>query len=261
MLKINKYDKNKKSEHPNILSYIVDEDNKITGTVSYEDIQNNYGADSIELEDGFKFQLAPRPVKEKERSVLFNAGESGAGKSYNIRDYAKFYHQMFPKNPIYLISYLEYDETLDEYDQITRIHAFTAAFLDECMKLDLEEFRDSFIIFDDIDSVHNVHVKKKIYGFLAKLLRLGRHQNISVAYLGHELYGSHELKNILNESHSITWFPKFLNFKKVKYLTESYFGLSKEQIERIKNISNSRYITYIKGSDKIILTEKEMFIL
>lgn len=93
------------------------------------------------------------------------------------------------------------------------------------------------------------------------MLRLGRHENISVAYLGHELYASHELKNILNESHSITWFPKFLNFKKSKYLTENYFGLSKEQIARIHNIKNSRSVTYLKGSDKLILTEHEIFIL
>ena len=143
---------------------------------------------------------------------------------------------MLKNNPIYLISYLKYDETLDEYDKIKRINAFTPEFLDECMQIDFEEFRDSFIIFDDIDSIHNLHVKRKIYGFLAKLLRLGRHENISVAYLGHELYASHELKGILNESNSVTFFPKFLNHKKSKYLLEQYFGLSKSQIEQIQSI-------------------------
>lgn len=260
-MKIHPYNKNKNLEHPNVISYIVDtSSNIIQGVVSYEDIQNDDEGDSIELKDSHHFQLAPRPVKEKERSTSLIAGEAGAGKSYYVREYAKYYNKMLPKNPIYLISYLQYDETLDDYDEIKRINAFTPEFLDEVMSIDLEEFRDSFIIFDDVDSITNKHVKAKIYGFLAKLLRIGRHHNISVSYVGHELYESHELKSILNESHTITFFPRFLNFKKLKYLAETYFGLSKEQIQRIRNIKNSRYVTYIKGSDKIILTEKEMFI-
>lgn len=150
MLKITQ--KNKKSE--NVISYIINKDNEINGLVSYEDIQKNNEADSIDLEDNHHFQLAPRPLKEKERSVLFVAGESGAGKSYYIREYAKFYNKMFPKNQIYLISYLKYDDTLDTYDKIKRINAFTTEFLDDCMQIDLEEFKDTFIIFDDIDLLY-----------------------------------------------------------------------------------------------------------
>ena len=92
------------------------------------------------------------------------------------------------------------------------------------------------------------------------MLRIGRHFNTSVAYLGHELYASHELKSILNESHSITWFPRFLNHKKLKYLTEVYFGLDKQQIAKILALRD-RSTTYIKGADKVILTSSECFIL
>lgn len=168
---------------------------------------------------------------------------------------------MFPKNPIYLISYLDKDATLDAYKEIIRIDAFNHGFLDECMELDLEvEFSDSFVIFDDIDSVTSKKMKEKIYGLLNKMLRIGRHYNISVAYLGHELYHSNELKSILNESMTITFFPKFLNFKKLKYLLEVYLGLSKEQIKRIRSIKD-RSVTFIKGSDKIILSDTQCFIL
>lgn len=73
---------------------------------------------------------------------------------------------------------------------------------------------------------------------------------------GHELYVSNELKGILNESMTITFFPRFLNFKKLKYLLEVYLGLSKEQMKRIRSI-----VTFIKGSDKIILSDTQCFIL
>lgn len=179
--------------------------------------ESTKGEDSIQLEDGYKFCLAPRPVKEKERTTLFVAGESGAGKSWFVREYAKHYKTIFPKNPIYLISYLDRDETLDANKEIIRLDAFQSEYLDECMDMDVEaEFGNALVIFDDIDSIVNKKTKDKIYGLLNKMLRIGRHFGISVAYVGHELYSSHELKQILNESMTITFFPKFLNYKKLK---------------------------------------------
>ena len=243
----------------NQFAYIENEKGKREGSITYVD--SNANENCMELEDGYKFCLAPRPIKEKERMTLFVAGESGSGKSYFIREYAKRYKAMFPKNPIFLISYLEQDDTLDAYKQIIRINAFTEEFLEECMDIDVEaEFGDSLVIFDDVDCVVNKKTKEKIYGLLNKMLRIGRHFGTSVAYLGHELYASPELKSILNESMTITFFPRFLSYKKLKYLLEVYFGLSKKQIERIRTIKD-RSVTYVKGSDKIILSDTQCFIL
>jgi hypothetical protein len=112
-------------------AYVNNAQDKREGTVSFS--ESTDGDNIIELEDGFKFCLAPRPVKEKERTTLFIAGESGAGKSHFIREYAKRYKAMFPKNQIYLISYLDEDETLDAFKEIIRINAFQTEFLDECI--------------------------------------------------------------------------------------------------------------------------------
>lgn len=248
------------SKDNNIISYINNDKNKKVDSISYNN-QDESGMNEIILQDGYNFVLAPRPISEKERMTFFVAGESGAGKSYFIREMAKRYKVMFPNNNIYLISYLDRDETLDAYKDIIRLNCFNDEFLNECLSYDLEqEFKHSFVIFDDIDSITEKKVKQVIYNLLNKMLRIGRHFNISVAYLGHELYSSHELKNILNESMTITFFPRFLNYKKLRYLLEVYFGLSKAQIERIRKIKD-RSITYIKGADKIIMSEHEMFIL
>jgi len=245
----------------NQIAYIENKKGKREGTLSYT--ESGKGTESIELEDGYKFQLAPRPVKEKERQTLFVAGESGAGKSYFIREYEKRYHKMFPNNPIYLISYLEKDETLDNCKEITRIkEALEPEFLNECLKWKLEdEFSDSFVIFDDIDSISAKTDKKTkdiIYALLSKMLRIGRHFGLSVAYVGHQLYK--DLGEILDESMTITFFPRFLNFVRMKYLLNEYLGLSKEQIKQIRSIKD-RSVTYIKGGDKIILSDTQCFIL
>ena len=124
----------------------------ISDKISYCETAGKNGFKSIDVDDPYYFALAPLPFKEKEKMTLFVAGESGAGKSYYIREYAKRYNEMFPKNPIYLISYLDEDKTLDEYKKIKRIKAMTNQFLNNCMKLDLKtEF--NLVIFDDIDSI------------------------------------------------------------------------------------------------------------
>jgi len=252
------FDESNKSD--NIMAYVMnDESNKrIDNLILNED---ESGTKQFNLDDKHKFALAPRKLSEKERSVLFLSGESGAGKSYYMREYAKRYNKMFPENEIFLISYLDRDETLDSYDKITRLNCFNDEFLQECGDLDLNaEFSNTLVIFDDIDSISEKKNKVIIYGLLNKMLRTGRHYGISVAYVGHELYANHDLKCILNESHVIVWFPKHLNYKKLRYLLEEYFGLNRQQVEKIRAIKD-RSVAYIKGSDKLIVSERQAFIL
>ena len=178
-------------------------DNKEVGTLSLIE-KSKDGMSEICLDDNHLFQLMP--FKHRERTTMFVASESGAGKSFFTREWAKQYHKMYPKNPIYLISYLEQDKTLDSFKEIIRIDAFNPRFLEESLQLDLQlEFSDSLVIFDDIDCVVNKNAKQKIYGLLNKMLCIGRHFGISVAYVGHELYNGPQLKAILNESMSITF--------------------------------------------------------
>jgi chromosomal replication initiation ATPase DnaA len=142
------------SAKDNIFANVVDAKGKRVGNIAYTEEET--GVDRVELAPGFRYELAPRPVKEKERQTLFIAAESGAGKSYFVREYAKRYKKMFPKNEIFLISYLDSDETIDEFKEITRLNCFNEEFLDQCLDLDLEvEFGHSLVIFDDIDSIVN----------------------------------------------------------------------------------------------------------
>jgi len=251
------------NQKTNVFAYIENKKGQREGTISINQSDAGDGCDHVELDDGYKFCLAPKSLKDIERQTLFVAGESGAGKSHYIREYAKRYRKMFPNNPIYLISYLEKDKTLDECKEITRIkQALTPEFLNVCMDMDLEaEFENSLVIFDDIDSISpktDKKTKDTIYGFLNKMLKIGRHYGIGVAYLGHELY--RDLGSILNESMTITFFPRFLNYSKLKYLLKEYLGLSDKQIKSIRSIKD-RSITFIKGEYKVILSDRQCFIL
>jgi len=64
----------------------------------------------------------------------------------------------------------------------------------------------------------------------------------------------------LNEAHSVTIFPTGLGGRSLKYLLDSYMGLDKEQIKKIKKLE-SRWVTITKTYPMCVLSEKEAYIL
>jgi hypothetical protein len=197
------------------------------------------------------------PDKETERSILYITGASGSGKSYYTRNYILEYKKMFPKNNIYVFSSLESDETLDKISKIKRIK-FTEKFLLYDFKI--TDFKDSLVIFDDVDAETNKFKKKKIFDILSMILNTGRHEACSVIFTSHLSCAGNETKLILSEAHSITIFPKNAGNRSLKYLLDSYFGLDKHQINYIKKI-NSRWVTIIKTYPSVLISEKQAVVL
>ena len=210
----------------------------------------------MELDPEFKFQLVPNT--NKERDVLFIGGSSGSGKSWMCKEYLKQYIKLYPKNAVYLFSYLQDDVTIDEVKKIQRIDIYDKDFLNE--ELDPKEFENSIVVMDDCDCIDDKKLKNKILAFFKKLCFIGRHHKITVCWLAHDVVSGHETKSILNECTSISIFPKGLGSKKIHYLLDNYFGLSKEEVERIKRI-DSRCVTIMKTYPKVVLSEREIYIL
>ena len=84
---------------------------------------------------------------------------------------------------------------------------------------------------------------------------VGRHYNISIIFTSHIICNGLETKGILNEAHSITIFPNNMGNRSLKYVLDSYLGLDKRQIEKIKNF-DSRWMTIIRTYPQSLLTEK-----
>lgn len=107
-------------EKPTYVGIVKKDDKKVAPIYLYEKKDEvSKGFSELDLSDGYLFQQVPND--KKERDVLFVAGKSGSGKSYYTREYIKQYHKMFPKRDIYLISYLDEDETLDAFDKLQRV--------------------------------------------------------------------------------------------------------------------------------------------
>ena len=168
------------------------------------------GFEELELDDDHSFQILPD--QNKERDCLYVAGASGSGKSFFCKQYLKEYIKLFPKNPIFLFSYLDEDDTIDEIKAIQRIDIYDKEFLNE--ELDPKDFKNSLIILDDMDCVEDKKIKNKVLLFFKQLLQIGRRFHTTVIWACHEIVAGYETKCILGESHSITFFPKTIGTKK-----------------------------------------------
>ena len=234
--------KNSKSKRTPILSV----DDKNTAKTSYNEIK---------LQGEEQFQAIPNP--EIERQILYITGRSGSGKSYYTKHYCDEYKRMYPKNGVFLFSALSEDSSIDKIKGLKRIKLTDELLNDEITS---QDFRDSLVIFDDTDVISNKAHQKKVNLIMNNILQVGRHTNTSCIITTHTACNGKDTKIILNEAHTITIFPNGLGNRSMKYLLDSYLGLDKEQIKKIKKLS-SRWVSIIKTFPMAILSEKECYII
>jgi hypothetical protein len=211
---------------------------------------------SLKDKDDQYFQLIPNP--ETERNILYVTGSSGSGKSYFTKKYCREFAKLFPKRSIYLISSVDKDQSVDDIKNLKRIKIKSAEFLDEDFSID--DFKDCLVIFDDTDCITDKKLRTKVNNILGMILETGRHTNTYCIYTSHLATAGNDTKRILNESHSITFFPKTMGGRMMKYLCENYLGLDKKEIQHLKNIS-SRSVTVLKTYPKCVLGDKDVFLL
>ena len=241
----------------NQIAIIINKKGKILKTLSITDkpqkVTNSYP--DIELNNEYHIQQILN--KEREWDVLYVAGQSGSGKSYYTLKYAEQYHCIFLKNDIYLFSTLSSDSTLDKANFIKKVQ-LNDNFISE--DFSIEDFANSLLIFDDVDTIRDKKVKQKVYQILNMVLETGRHSKTSVVYTSHLACKGNESKTILNECHSITIFCKTMGSRSLKYLLDSYFGLGTDEVKKIKNIP-SWWVTILQSYPTVILSDKSEYVL
>ena len=210
----------------------------------------------IITKDGETIQPIPNPAKE--RSCIFVAGQSGSGKSYWTFLYVSEWKRLFPKREVYLFSSLTSDTgSIDKIKNIKKIKVNEDLLNDD---LTAEDFKDSLVIFDDTDCLTNKKIKLKVNGILNNILETGRHHNVYCIYTSHQCCKGAETKTILNECSSVVLFPSTVGGKTLKYLLDSYFGLDKKQILKLKHLK-SRWVVINRTYPLTILSEKEAYVL
>jgi hypothetical protein len=214
------------------------------------------GQPVIELNTNQSFEKAVDTNQERE--VMYVSGMSGAGKSYYCKQYIEKYHKKWPKRDVYVFSSLSTCNTLDKLKFLKRIKIMEAEFMNRV--LTASDFKESLVLFDDIDVISNKKIKLKVYEIMNSILQIGRHHKVTALVTSHASTNGNDTKIILNESTAITLFPKASGNRGLLYIADAYLGLDTKQAKALRNI-DGRFITVIRNHPRCIFSLKKAYML
>jgi hypothetical protein len=170
--------------------------------------------------------ILPDPQSER----IFIAGKSGSGKSCLAALYMNEYLRMFPDRHVFLVSRHEGEKAYAQVPhEVLPLDDFEEAEKGERV-YELEDLKDSLIVFDDCDNVQNKRIQEGVKLLSDDLISNGRKYNIHVVWLNHQLMDYSRTRNLLNEANKVIFFNSGSNYHIQQYLTR-YVGLNKQQIE------------------------------
>lgn len=219
--------------------------------LSEEKDAQSTGETCIQLLPGENIFVMPAP--ESERVMI--GGESGCGKSTLAALYATLWKEMFPEDMIYLFARQEDDPAFQniEHEEIVVNEDLIY------QKLDLDDFSNSLVIFDDMDNLQDKRLLKRVHDLMGDLMSNGRKKNIWVVYLTHILLNRSQTKVPLNESNKVIFFNGCGARQNINFL-KSYAGLLKPQIDLLTNLP-SRWIMLSRKMPRYVIHEKGIFLL
>lgn len=207
----------------------------------------------------FKEKILPVPNIEK-RQVLYICGQSGCGKSTMAGEYMKIFKKIYPKLDIYIFSRKDSEPAFKKYDPI--YIPIDEDLILNPIDITKELKKGALVVFDDYGTIQDNKLKNAVSKLLADILEVGRSYNIYCIVTSH-LINSNDRKDtriILNECDTLTIFPKACNKYATTYCLSKYFGIDKENINKIINLK-SRWATIHKNYPMYVLYDKGAFIL
>ncbi len=205
----------------------------------------------LELPPESSFSLIPTADKSK-REVWFIAGPSGAGKSYIARNLAERYRKQFPDRPVYLVSKLPKDETLDAMKGGPPTRINVQKLVDSPIK-ELEPLRDSLILFDDYDT-YTAPFDKAVFKLIDDIATMGRHTNTSMLCMSHYLTNYKKTRLLLTEATHYVIYPNSTGKQALTYFLKTYVGMDEDEIAELKRMG-SRWICIYKNYPMYMISE------
>jgi hypothetical protein len=185
---------------------------------------------------------------------IFLTGPPGCGKSFWVNEYVKRFKELYD-NKVFLISRLEHDSTLDnDIDNYIRIA------VNNDFDYKLEDFTNSVVIFDDIESAEHKKGTDKAYFLLDDICKNGRHHNISVIFCNQEIRMGRRTKCILTVITALVLFPSVGNKYQMSYALRDHIGMDKSQINKVMELQ-SRWAYVSRTCPQYILHQNGAYLL
>ena len=205
--------------------------------------------------------IFPDPNKGATRECIYVTGCSGSGKSWFTRTYAENFNRLHKgKRPIYLISTLESDETLDNAKcKINRLSLNSLC--DDPIDINNEEeISNSLIIFDDWDTVEDEKgaggrkYATVLWKLMNDILTKGRHMSITIIIISHYNTRGAKGRLILTESNLFVIYPHGTSQHALDYLLGHHVGIKKDEIRALGDLG-SRWVAVSKVFPKYLVSE------
>lgn len=236
------------------------------------------------------------PFIENDSERIFISGPSGSGKSTFAAGLMRIYQKVFPDNRIIVFSSLKEDQQLDKVKKIYRMdldrimeqptneenqdeekpeeeksndihvdgipeeekHKEEKESEEEKLyyTLDATFFRNTFVLFDDVDTLQDSDIGKRVLDFRNFLLEQHRHFNIYLVCTTHILMNYQATKRLLNEAQKVVVFPKSGNVSQINQFLTRYVGFDKNAISEFINTDpTSRWKMVYKCYPNYVLSQ------
>jgi len=217
-----------------------------------DDLKDDHAFDCLKLKKG-KIQPLPRKnICEK----LYVAGVSGSGKSTYTGKWLKEFKKIFKDSDLILFSSVVEDEALDKFEPV-RVDIDESLLTDP---LSIQDLHNSCVVFDDTNTIRQTPLRKAVEAVQAEVIEIGRHYDTRCIVTSHILQNYKQTRQILNESTSVTFFPKASGTIHIKNFLFNYAGLEKDQINRVLKLP-SRWVTLYRTYPSYIVWEKGLCLL
>ena len=190
------------------------------------------------------------------REIMYVAGRSNSGKTYFVNSVASDYHKKHPNRAIFYITKVHYDGGDKSLNMKLYIMVNLESFLDKIRsgEADIDDFKDSLVIFDDVGSVQG-NDSKTMWWWIDQVLEVYRKNNTSLIMCNHLPTEYKKTRLMLAEM------TKYVCFNNMKTRSDrvllSYIEMSKEEVVNMLNIDSRWYlIDTVLG---IVLTEHQAY--
>jgi hypothetical protein len=230
---------------------------KYNGKLIYVDENEDDGYDEISAPKDGKIV----PIIDTDfGSLIYVAGIKGSGKSHFTSQWCQnAIKEFYPNDRVFLVTPVNNKADDECFKGLNPLRCDLEA-VEALFSLTPKDFEDSFVIFDDWDSIQNGYAAAAIMKLIEKLLGLARQENIKMVITNHQISDYKRTKYILSEANAVVLYPKSGDTGAIKDYLSKKMGLEKPVVKKILSIKD-RWLLISKRYPMYVLTESEIFII
>jgi hypothetical protein len=207
-------------------------------------------------------KLEPVPVVVDEhgkpaREVIAVSGPSGAGKSHFLRMYAHNYICM-TSNPVFLLSALESDTTLDAMRPPPN-RLDTKKLVVDPDALNIKKWENSLVLVDDIEGAPKL-IKEGLIAIQDLIATTGRHEAVSLIRSSHLSTAGMQSRLLLGEVQGVVVYPQMGAHKQITYLLHHYMGVEMGVVRQLLK-TKSRWLYVHASIPRFAMTETSIALM